>query len=207
MTVDISARKAAEEERELLLGELDHRVKNLFAVVRALASQFREERSAAEERRVFLDRLDALVRSHDLALSEDWRSVDLAALAADALAPYRGGDGGVAITGPAVHVSPKAAQALSLVLNELATNALKYGALSTPEGRIELAWTVEDGDDGGRRVRLGWTESGGPPVEPPERKNFGSRLIERAFTSDLGGEAALEFAPEGVRLDATFPLR
>ena len=208
MNTDISERKAAEEERELLLGELDHRVKNLFAVVRALASQFREERSAAEERRVFLDRLDALMRSHNLALAHDWRSVDLAALAREALAAYRTADddGGVAIRGEPVAISPKAAQSLGLVFNELATNAVKYGALSTPAGRVELDWTVE-ADEDGRRVRLHWREHGGPPVTPPAQASFGTRLIERAFKGELGGDATLAYEPEGVRLEAVFPLR
>ncbi|NBC95068.1 MAG: PAS domain-containing protein, partial [Deinococcus-Thermus bacterium] len=208
MNTDISERKRAEEERELLLGELDHRVKNLFAVVRALASQFRDERSAAEERRVFLDRLDALMRSHNLALADDWRSVDLAALAREALAAYgtAADDGGVAIRGESVAISPKAAQSLALLFNELATNAVKYGALSTPAGRVELTWTVEPGEDG-RRVRLSWTERGGPPVTPPARASFGTRLIERAFKSDLAGDATLAYDAEGVRLDAVFPLR
>jgi two-component sensor histidine kinase len=207
MNVDISARKRAEEERELLLGELDHRVKNLFAVVRALASQFRDDRSAAEERRVFLDRLDALMRSHSLALADDWRSVDLAALARAALAAYRAedGGGGVVIRGAPLALSARAGQSLSLVFNELATNAVKYGALSTPAGRVELAWTVEDAE-AGRRVRLSWTESGGPPVHAPERASFGTRLIERAFKGDLGGDAELTFAVDGVRLNAAFPV-
>jgi PAS domain S-box-containing protein len=207
MIIDISARKAAEEERELLLGELEHRVKNLFAVIRALANQQGqgETRDAAADRRVFLERLDALMRSHDLALAGDWQSVDLTRLARDAVEPYRPDDGErLVIDGAPVRIAPRTAQSLSFVLNELATNAIKYGALSVPEGRVELRWWVET-SDGERRVRLRWTERGGPPVEPPERPSFGTRLIRRAFASEPGGGAELDFAADGVRFDASFP--
>jgi len=193
---DITERKRAEVERELLVGELNHRVKNLLAVVRALAAQGDGDRSAAEYREVFIGRLDALMRAHELALESQWRGTDLRTLAGHTLEPYTSDDRpeAVEVDGVPVELDPRQALSLSLVLHELATNAVKYGALSAPAGRVRLAWRVARAG-AGRRLDLEWAERGGPPVTPPREGGFGTRLIERAFGYELNGEAGLDFRP------------
>ncbi len=208
MISDISRRKQAEDERELLLGELNHRVKNLFAVIRSLAVQGGGSAEVDEYKKAFVDRLDALVRAHTLALETRWRSIGLAALAARTLEPYDGnGSDAIEIDGEPVQLEARHALSLSLCLHELATNSVKYGALSTPEGRVRLTWRIVDADaDAGRQAALTWEERGGRSVRPPERRGFGTRLIERVFAHELLGEAALDFRPQGLRIDAWFPL-
>jgi two-component sensor histidine kinase/PAS domain-containing protein len=202
---DITERRRAEQEREMLVGELNHRVKNLFAVVRALATQGDGVRSAEEYRQVLLGRVDALVRTHDLLFESHWRGAELHALAGT-LKPFAGGrTEAIAIEGPQVELDARQTLSIGLVLHELATNAVKYGALSRPEGRVRLSWQVEDGDEG-RLLRLHWEERGGPPVTAPDRTGFGTRLIERAFAFELDGKADLAFDPKGLRLEATIPL-
>ncbi|WP_349371906.1 PAS domain-containing protein [Salinarimonas sp.] len=206
MNVDVDDRRRGEDERELLLAELNHRVKNLLGVIRSLANQGVAGRSAEEYRRALLGRVDALARAHSLALAGEWRGVDLADLARRTLEPYRRGDRAEAVTiaGPPVALSPRATMTIGLVLHELATNAMKYGAFSTPGGRLSLGWRRETSEDGAPRVRLTWAESGGPPVTAPESASFGTRMIERVFAHELRGDAELAYRPEGVRLEAWF---
>lgn len=202
--LDITERVQAEDQRDLLLAELNHRVKNMFAVIRAIAMQGNGERTAAEFRDIFLGRLDALVRTHNLVFEEEWRSVSLEELAQNALEPYATASGhSIRIEGPPVKVAPKRALSLSLVLHELATNAAKYGALSTVQGEVRLSWATAVGE-AEPIVHLEWTESGGPQVQAPPKSGFGTRLISRIFDYELGGEAALDFVAEGVRLRAVF---
>lgn len=206
MNLDVDDRRRAEEERELLLAELNHRVKNLLGVIRSLANQSVAGRSADEYRRVLVGRIDALARAHSLALAGEWRAVDLGELARRALEPYIRGDRSEAVTiaGPPVALAPRATMTLGLVLHELATNAMKYGALSDTGGRVTLTWRREEGVDGAVRVRLAWEEAGGPPVTPPRQPSFGTRMIERVFGHELKGGAVLAYRPEGVRLEAWF---
>lgn len=205
MNRDISRRKEAEDQRELLLGELNHRVKNVFAIIRALASQSDAARSTEEFRRVFLGRLDALVSAHALALASRWQSVDLATLAERTMRPYLGErPGTVDIDGPPLRLEPRLALSLSLVLHELATNAVKYGALSTSAGRVRLHWLVRD--DTAQTVEFGWQESGGPPVARSDRQGFGTRLVERVFDYEMQGESKLDYGEDGLRIQAWFPL-
>lgn len=202
--LNITERVQAEEQRDLLLAELNHRVKNMFAVIRALAMQGKEQRTAAEFQDIFLGRLDALVRAHNLVFEGEWRSVALSELADRTLRPYATTCGrSIVLEGQAVKVDPKRALSLSLVLHELATNAAKYGALSVPDGQVRLSWRVVD-QQAGPVVQLEWTEIGGPEVERPSGSGFGTQLISRVFDYELDGEAALEFAPEGLRLTASF---
>jgi two-component sensor histidine kinase/PAS domain-containing protein len=202
---DITERRRAEQEREMLVGELNHRVKNLIAVVRALATQGSGHRSADGYRQVLLGRLDALARTHDLLFASHWGGAELSALA-DTLQPFAGERAeAIAIEGPQVDLDARQTLSIGLVLHELATNAAKYGALSVPEGRVRLSWQVEDGDEA-RLLRLHWEERGGPPITGPERRGFGTQLIQRAFAFELDGTADLAFDPEGLRLKATIPL-
>ena len=202
---DITERRRAEQEREMLVAELNHRVKNLFAVVRALVTQGDGVRSAEASQQVLLGRMDALARAHDLLFESRWRGAELRALAG-ALQPF-GGERAEAIEvdGPSVELNARQALSVSLVLHELATNAAKYGALSVPTGQVRLSWHVEPVGEG-RRVHLRWEERGGPPVTAPRTAGFGTQLIRRAFGFELDGTADLTFEPEGLRLEATFAL-
>ena len=202
---DVTERQRAEHEREMLVAELNHRVKNLFAVVRALVTQGNGARSAEDYRLVLLGRMDALARTHDLLFESHWRGAELRSLAA-ALQPFGGARAeAIEIDGAPVALSARQALSLSLVLHELATNAAKYGALSVPHGRVRLSWEIEPAERG-RRVRLRWQEHGGPPVTAPEAAGFGTQLIRRTFGYELDGTADLTFESEGLRLEATFPL-
>jgi two-component system CheB/CheR fusion protein len=204
---DISERKRAEEERELLTRELSHRVKNTLAVVQALAMQTDGRASSiAAYREAFVGRLQALARAHDLLLEAHWRGADLKTLVDHAVAAYRiDHPQMVEVEGPRVALTAKQALGLNLVLHELGTNAVKYGALSHHDGRLLVSWQVEEASR--RLARLTWRERDGPVVEAPELKGFGTRLIERACGYELEGTAELDFAPDGLRCELIFPLR
>ena len=203
---DVTERRRVEHERELRFGELRHRVKNLLAVIQALARQtVAEDRSGAEYRDAFLGRLEALTHAHELAFGTGG-GVDLAALVGGVLEPYTGGNGAVAVeTGPAVALPPARVQALALVLHELATNAVKHGALSAPGGRLRVGWAVEEAG-GARRVRLRWEERGGPPAAPPAARGFGTDLVERVATDELGARPELTYASAGLGAEITVLL-
>jgi len=199
---DVTAQTEAEAERRLLLDEMNHRVKNMLATVRAIAMQtLKGDAVAASVRAAFDGRLMALAAAHDLLMQEGWESARLADTVERTLAPHRGAGGRVFVDGDDAALSPRLALAVSLSLHELATNALKYGALSVPEGRVAVRWTTTGG-----RLRLTWREEGGPPVAVPQRKGFGSTLIERLLKSDAGGEARIEFRPDGVVCIIEAPL-
>ena len=197
---DVTERKKAERHRELLLGELNHRVKNTMALVQATAQQtFRSAELPDTVRRTFDGRLAALAAAHDLLTRQSWESAMLRDIVTAALAPFGAlEDGRVSIDGPDVRLNAQATVAVAMALHELATNAAKYGALSNDDGKIAIAWSQDDAD-AGSRLRFEWTERGGPRVETPEGRGFGSRLIERALAAELSGAVALHFDPEGVR--------
>jgi PAS domain S-box-containing protein len=194
-TEDIHERKVAEEHQRLLINELNHRVKNTLASVQAIAFQtLRGEVPLAEARARFEARLMALSAAHNLLTEENWVGASLERVVTDATEHLAGGRFDVA--GEPLRLAPRAALALAMALHELGTNAAKYGALSVEDGRVSIAWSV-DGD----RLRLEWRESGGPPVEAPARRGFGSRLIERGLEADLDGRAALHFEAAGLRCE------
>ena len=203
---DVTERRRTEHERELRFGELRHRVKNLLAVVQALARRTEAEgRSGVEYRDAFPGRLEALTHAHELAFGTGG-GVDLATLVGGVLEPYTAGDGALTVeAGPAVALPPARVQALALVLHELATNAVKHGALSVPEGRVRIGWKVEEAE-GARRLRLRWEERGGPPVASPAARGFGTDLIEHVATDELGVRPELTFAPAGLRAEITVLL-
>jgi PAS domain S-box-containing protein len=193
---EIEHRRRAEEAKELLLHEIKHRVKNTLATVQAMALQtFRDAPDHEVEN--FIARLHALSGAHDLLTQQDWDAVEMANIVQRALKPFLQHDQErFVMVGPEVRLSSNQALLMAMTLHELGTNAVKYGALSDTQGRVELRWEVVE-VAGSNRLRLLWRESGGPTVVPPSRKGFGSRMIERAIKGDQGG-ARFEFAPEGL---------
>ncbi|MGE3932880.1 MAG: sensor histidine kinase [Rhodospirillaceae bacterium] len=206
---DITRRKAAEQRQRLLLDELNHRVKNTLATVQSIAMQTsRNAESPAEFFDTFKARLHALARAHDVLTKRAWEGVTLHEIVREALAPFMAGDGSrtrIAFDGPRITVAPNIAVTLSMALHELATNAAKYGALSAPSGQATLGWRLVE-DDGLPAVEIEWREAGGPPVRPPDRKGFGSRLLERGLPAEFDGEVDLAFPPDGARCRIRLPL-
>jgi len=204
---DVTERRADERRQQLLIHELNHRVKNTLALVQGLALQsLRGERDPAEERSAFEARLAALANAHDLLTREQWQGATLGRLVTEAAAPHCGTPGGedrVTIQGPAIRLAPKAAVSIVMALHELCTNAVKYGSLSSPEGRVTISWAIHDG-----RFTLEWRESGGPQIDPPARRGFGIRMIERVLATDLGGEVVTRFDSPGFvcSIDAPLPV-
>jgi PAS domain S-box-containing protein len=204
VTRDFRDRKRAEEDMQLMNGELAHRLKNVLAVVQSVAQQ--TLRNATDTRTASQDlsaRLVALAAATDVLTQASWRSADLRTLAEQALAPHGRIGEAILINGPSLTLKPEIAVAFALALHELATNAVKYGALSVLGGIVSLRWTIDrSGDDVG--FDLVWQESGGPLVTPPERKGFGSTLIERSLRSYFSGRSETDYRPEGLvfRLNA-----
>ncbi|WP_334163623.1 CHASE domain-containing protein [Phenylobacterium sp.] len=204
--VEVAARRESEQQRELLVGELNHRVKNTLATVQSIAAQtLREGKSLAATRESFESRLLALSETHNLLTRDHWRGAGLRELVEVELAPYAGARNRIDVTGEEVWLAPDTALALGMALHELATNALKYGALSGEEGRVEIAWTLRQ-QDGSDWLKLVWEERGGPPVTPPSRRGFGSRLIETGLRRQLRGHVDLAFRPQGVCCTIDLPL-
>jgi two-component system, chemotaxis family, CheB/CheR fusion protein len=194
---DITERRRAQEQQELLIGEIKHRIKNTLATVQAIAMQTLRSASA-DERSAFIARLHALANAHDLLTLESWNRAPLRDVVGRVLQPFQEkhrerflieGHGDL-------WLSADRSVLLALVLHELATNAVKYGALSNGSGRVRVEWEVGSNGKAGR-IMLTWKESGGPPVKPPEHKGFGSLLIERVVAAELGA-ARFAFLPQGV---------
>ena len=205
---DVTDRVLAERQQKLLLDELNHRVKNTLATVQAIADQtLRNTGDPAAFREAFESRLMALSATHDLLTAANWRSASLREVAHIEFRPY--GAERYRLSGPDVALPPAQAVALGLLFHELATNAAKYGALGAADGLVEVVWTLADGagadSAGGPLLTVNWREHDGPPVLPPTRRGFGSRLIERSL-APLGGTAALDFAPDGLRCTIRLPL-
>jgi two-component sensor histidine kinase len=190
-------RATAEERREILVHELAHRVKNTLATVQSIASLSFRNSQGPEALRQFHDRLQALVRSHDLLTRKNWQHADLSEVAEAAMAPLKEERGHrFAISGPPVSLPPTTAVPMAMIMHELCTNALKYGALSNENGRVTINWTTKT-DPGGIAVSLIWSESGGPAVHPPEEEGFGTRLIAN-LSRQLGGDCSFRYPPSGL---------
>ncbi len=197
---DVTARRAFDERRELLIHELNHRVKNTLALVQALAQQsFRPDADASSAPANFEGRLRTLAAAHDLLTREQWEGVTMAELVRAATAPLS--TDRITAAGDAMTLTPKAAVALAMAIHELGTNAIKYGALSDDDGRVDIAWKAEP--DG---FVLDWRERDGPSVVTPERRGFGVRMIERVLASDIGGKVTIEFADSGLRCRVEAPM-
>ena len=202
--VDITERKRAESQRDLLVAELSHRVKNTLATVISIAHlSFSKARSAEEARPSFDDRIRALAQTHARLAEANWSGVSLAALIRDETAPYQDGARNVTVAGPDITLDPKCAVSLGMAIHELATNAAKHGALSAKGGSVQVTWERVPSQN---EARLSWIESGGPAVSPPGHSGFGRMLLERALASDLNGKVKLEFRKEGLQCLIAFPL-
>lgn len=196
MLLDISDRKAAEEQKTTLVRELAHRVNNIFAVVLAITQQsLRTAASPQAFAETFTARLQALARAHNLLLARDWAGADLEELAREQIAPFKPRtDENLTIEGPKVMLKPGQVIALGAVLHELATNAYKHGALSLPGGSVALGWVLKR-KDGIDHVELTWHERGGPRVRKPAKRGLGSRIIQRGLPD---ATIAWRFSPDGV---------
>ena len=206
--VDVTRIVEAEQHQRMLVDELNHRVKNMLAVVISLATQTLRRSGTLEEfSGVFLGRVHALTATYTLLSREGWSGVQLREVIEEELRPFMAGDrANIRVEGPPVPLDPRGALALGMAIHELATNAAKYGALSVPEGDVAVMWSVERRGDG-EHLALDWTEQNGPPVATPVRQGFGTTLIERGLAHDLSGQARIEFNPGGVRASVRAVLR
>ena len=188
-----AAKEESERHQQLLVGELNHRVKNTLSIVQSLARQtFRGHASPADAISAFESRLQALAAAHNLLTKQRWESVSMMEILRTALAPFCEA-GRCRLDGPDLQLSPQTAVSLALALHELGTNASKYGALSNDDGKVDVTWTSN-----GRDFSLLWEETGGPPVKAPSSEGFGMRLIKRSLASELRGSANVDFRESGV---------
>ena len=197
--VDVSSHRDAERAQRIVINDMNHRMKNLLAVVQAMAMQsFREDRSVASSMHAFDSRLRALATAHDLLLDRSRDDVGLHGIIESTVAPHDPGNARVTFEGPPLVLDPETAVSMAMTIHELLTNAAKYGALSTPAGTVSIVWSFDSAPDRGK-VRLEWKERGGPAVVTPTRRGFGTRFIERVLAGQANGEAAVRFEPDGVR--------
>jgi two-component sensor histidine kinase len=203
--IDAAEHKVLEQLQRALVEELHHRVKNTLAMVMSITSQsLRTADSIEHGREAIEQRIMALGRVHDLLLSTRWTSAKLAAILKTAIEPFdTSGGGRFFIQSSDIEVSSAAVLPLAMVLNELCTNAVKYGALSNATGRVEITAAV---DDSQQQFRLTWAEKDGPVVHAPTRRNFGTRLIEHSFVNQLKGQSQLTFDPSGAVCVLDIPL-
>jgi PAS domain S-box-containing protein len=198
---DITAQKQAQVHQELLAQEIQHRTKNLFAVVQAVvARSFEDNRSVADIKSAILSRLQSLAQTHAMLLDHDWSGADLTELVRMETTAYVGR---VTIEGPSLTLDAKTAQNFALAVHELATNAVKYGALSNLSGRVHISWSVADGG----KFTFRWRESGGPPVMQPQRRGFGSTVLDHVMGHYFGAPPLLAYEPAGLtyELNGTLP--
>lgn len=194
------------EQLRLLNQELGHRLKNLLTIVQAIATQtIRQSHDLKSANDALVLRLAALGRATDALTATEWNDADLRTLVESSLAGHAAVADRFRIEGPEVRFGPRVGLAITLALHELTTNAIKYGALSNDAGHVALRWSVTRGGDGDR-FHLQWHEVGGPPVEPPSRRGFGSAMIERSLRGYFGGEATIRYEPAGVVFEVDAPL-
>jgi two-component sensor histidine kinase len=200
--LDAEARDVAERIQTVLTDEIHHRMKNMLTMVTAIVRQsMRASVSLAEAEAAISVRLLAMSKAHDLLLKADWKSTDLLDVVHGATEQHDTTEGRFEITGSAIQINSAAILPLTLALNELCTNAIKYGALSRTGGKVTISWTANE-----ERLTLRWVESGGPAVAAPARNSFGTRLIEQALPRQLGGTGKMLFAPAGVEFELVIPL-
>ncbi|WP_082767384.1 PAS domain S-box protein [Bosea sp. PAMC 26642] len=199
---DISERRAAQERQRFLLAELAHRSKNLLAVIQGIAGQtIRSVENLADFKTRFTQRLQGIAATQDILVRQDWTGGDLRQLVTTQLELFDLGEGRITLSGPEVTLSADAVQSVGLALHELATNALKYGALSATTGQVRVAWYSEP--DG--KMALTWIEQGGPPVVAPLRTGFGSTVLDRMAASSVDGVVELDYAKSGLRWTLAIP--
>ena len=205
INADITQRKTAEEHGAFIMRELDHRVKNVLAIILSVAQTTGKQAATVDEFvSSFSQRLHAMARTHSLLADARWQGASLRQLVEDELA-HSIVDGHVEIEGPDVAVSPSSAQGLSMALHELSTNALKYGALSVEGGKVVIGWRVSsEGDQ--PKLEFDWVESGGPVVKQPENRGFGSTVIERILRTQLLAQSEIRYEPAGLEVHCRFPM-
>lgn len=203
---DITSRKADEEHLRILVDELNHRVKNTLATVQAVAHMsFRKDQPIAEAKKDFTGRLQALSSAHDILTEQKWAGADFRHVVRRALRPFNlDAVDRLKLEGGQVRLGPRQALTLAMAVNELATNSVKYGALSDDGGSVALRWRRIRGESG-MQLRFEWIESGGPPCAPPERAGFGSTLLTRILPGDFAGEAALDYSETGLKYTLSAP--
>jgi PAS domain S-box-containing protein len=203
---DITERKAAELHVQFLLKEMTHRSKNLLAVVQSISRQTgKTVETMPDFQNRFASRLQGLAASHDVLIREGWRGARLGELIRMQLVPFADLQSGrVAVEGPPVNLAAPDAQSIGLAIHELATNAVKYGALSTNSGTVRIGWDVR-GEGAEKTLQLTWAETGGPKVAPPERKGFGLIMLDQLIAAALNGEVNMSFSPTGVLWTVAFP--
>ena len=202
VSIDITERKKAEERQMLLAREVDHRARNALAVVQAIV-RLTKAGSAPNYVAAVEGRIRALSHAHTLLSQSRWEGADIAKLVDEELAPYRSADGArIVLAGPSVFLEPDKAQTLALALHELATNSVKYGALSATDGKLEVRWRLDRGV-----TSLSWRESGGPPVRAPSEQGFGTRIINASIKHQMGGDVLLDWRPEGLHCTLSLPSK
>ena len=209
LTLDITERKRAEKHQHLLVSELDHRVKNVLARVGVVAMYTQESGSTTDEFVQALNqRIQSMAVAHELLSQNNWRGVLVADVVRHQLAPYAA-NANTVTSGPDIALTAAATEALGMVLHELVTNASKYGALSTPEGRVSVSWECRNSGDAstGQIMVLRWRETGGPPVSAPSQYGYGTSLISDLIPHELGGSVDLAFSSEGVTCTIEIPLK
>ena len=212
VVADVTARRGAEERQSLLIRELHHRVKNTLATVQAIVGSTARTASSIDSfYEAFVGRIKSLSHTHSVLTEDTWQTARLRGLLENELRPYAEGamdgdrDARIALDGPAVDLPSEIAVPVGMAIHELTTNAAKYGALSTPTGRVAVLWEILPGGRAGT-LRLEWRESGGPPAAPPVRQGFGSRLLQRVLTTQVQAEVTTAYPREGFRLVMLAPL-
>lgn len=201
---DITEEWEAAQRERFLTEELAHRAKNSFAMVLAIARHTFRGEAHKIPLESYSARVMALANAHDMARETNWTSAPVGNVIHTALSSHRSGEGRFNISGPELNIAPKQALALTLAVNELATNAMKYGALSAPDGKVDVSWSVTTSDT--PQFNFVWREHGGPPVVKPERLGFGSRVIKDFMANDFGGSVTLSYEPSGFRCELHAPL-
>ncbi|KAB1073401.1 PAS domain-containing protein [Methylobacterium planeticum] len=212
VVADVTDRRHAEERQTLLIRELHHRVKNTLATVQAIVGSTARTASSIESfYEAFVGRIMSLAHTHSVLTEDTWQTASLRTLLVNELKPYAegamdgAGDGRIALEGPPIDLASEIAVPIGMAIHELTTNAAKYGALSTRSGRVAVTWQLLPGGPAGM-LRFAWQESHGPPVQPPRRQGFGSRLLQRVLTTQVQAEVETEYPPEGFRLTMLAPL-
>jgi PAS domain S-box-containing protein len=207
IVTDVTERKAAEDHIQFLMHEISHRSKNLLMVIQSIARRTARTAGTMEEfENRFERRLQGLAASHDVLVRENWHGAPLANLVRQQLVPFvEIQSSRFEIAGPDVVITAEAAQAIGLAIHELATNAIKYGALSESGGKVSVSWTYDGGAAASGPLLLNWIEQGGPPVSAPSRKGFGHVVIGEMVERSLGGKVAVEFAAEGLKWRVSIP--
>lgn len=200
--IDITNHKSDQDRVQYLLDELNHRVKNLLSVVQGIARLTFSTGDVSTARERFSKRLGGLTHNLDALVKGDWTSADLAELIEAHLQEFTTNNAQINMEGPAIRLNPSQAQAIGMALHELATNAFKYGALSVETGTVTIAWDVIEDN----QLSLTWSEAGGPPVTPPSKSGFGSKVIKDMSSASLNGKVGIDYRIEGLLWTVTFPL-